>query len=169
MTITEIEAVIVAWKTQFEELSRKYHWVQIFENKGAAMGCSNPHPHCQIWSCSFLPSVPALKDQHLKAYFRKHGTTLLSDYVTREIERKDRIVCLNEDWVALVPFWASWPFETMLITRDSHLKRFDQLSERQIQSLAIIIKKLTTKYENLFQCSFPYSMGWHGIVVDCMF
>lgn len=125
------------------------------------MGCSNPHPHCQIWACSYIPTQISLKDSNMFAYYEKHGTALLDDYVDRELKLKERIVISNEDWLVVVPFWASWPFETMLISRHKH-KRISDLKPQHSQSLANIIKELTTKYDNLFQCSFPYSMGWHG-------
>lgn len=162
MSAKEIEAVIDRWIEEYKDLSRQYVWVQIFENKGASMGCSNPHPHCQIWSCSFLPSHPALKDKHLRAYHLQHKRPLLHDYVKDEIQRKERVVIENEDWLVVVPFWATWPFETMLIARDAATKRISQLGDRQRKNLALVIKELTTKYDNLFNCSFPYSMGWHG-------
>lgn len=162
MTTTEIESVIARWIEEYKELAEKYTWVQIFENKGAAMGCSNPHPHCQIWSCSFLPSTPALKDKNLMEYFKIHKRPLLQDYVRQEIEKRDRVVILNEDWIVVVPFWATWPYETMLIARDAATKRISQLTDRQQKNLALVIKELTTKYDNLFRCSMPYSMGWHG-------
>lgn len=162
MTPKEITTVIEAWIKEFNELSKKYTWVQIFENKGAAMGCSNPHPHCQIWSCSFLPSEPEIKDRHLRAYYQKHGRPLLDDYAKKEITKKERVVVENEDFVVVVPFWACYPFETMLIARDSKIKRMNDMSAKQINNLALIIKELTTKYDNLFNCSFPYSMGFHG-------
>lgn len=146
---------------QFKELSPKYKWVQIFENKGATMGCSNPHPHCQIWACNFLPNEPAIKDVNLKKYYDNYGCAMLDDYVAKEIARKERIVIENNDWVVLVPYWAAWPFETMLISKNK-LKRMDEINDFEKKTLAIIIKQLTTKYDNLFNCSFPYSMGFHG-------
>ncbi|ALC38732.1 Galt [Drosophila busckii] len=161
MSPTDICAVIDEWIKQFNELSVKYAWVQIFENKGATMGCSNPHPHCQIWSCSFLPTEPQLKQERLRAYYATHERPLLSDYVERELQRKERIVIENSDWLVVVPYWASWPFETMLISRNNN-KRINDLTDGQRHNLALTIKQLTTKYDNLFQCSFPYSMGWHG-------
>lgn len=144
----------------------KYTWVQIFENKGAAMGCSNPHPHCQIWSSSFLPNEPSIKDQHLLAYHQKYGRPLLDDYVDRELQRKERIVIENPDWLVVVPYWAAWPFETLLISRNKN-KRISDLTTVQTENLAKVIKELTTKYDNLFNCSFPYSMGWHGKPLEC--
>lgn len=125
------------------------------------MGCSNPHPHCQIWACSFLPNEPAIKEINLKNYYKKYGRALLDDYVGKEVNRRERIVIENKDWLVVVPYWAAWPFETMLISRNK-LKRLDEVDEKQKTSLAIVLKQLTTKYDNLFKCSFPYSMGFHG-------
>lgn len=139
----------------------KYTWVQIFENKGASMGCSNPHPHCQIWACSFLPNEPKTKDIHLKEYYKKNGRALLDDYVTKELLKRERVVIENQDWIVVVPYWAAWPFETMLISRNKN-KRLTDLTHQQINNLSVVIKELTIKYDNLFKCSFPYSMGWHG-------
>lgn len=150
------------WLKQFKELSPIYKWVQIFENKGATMGCSNPHPHCQIWGCAFLPNEPALKEANLKQYYEKYGRAMLDDYVDRELTRRERIVIENKDWLVVVPYWAAWPFETMLISRNK-LRRMDEIDESQKQSLATVIKQLTIKYDNLFKCSFPYSMGFHGM------
>ena len=157
----EIRNVIDAWIKEFKVLAKKYTWVQIFENKGAAMGCSNPHPHCQIWACSFFPSEPKNKDERLRAYFEKYGRPLLDDYVKKESMKKERVVIDNPDWLVDVPFWASWPFETMIISRNNN-RRISDLNIQQINNLSIVIKELTTKYDNLFKCSFPYSMGWHG-------
>lgn len=150
------------WINQFKELMQKYTWVQIFENKGAAMGCSNPHPHCQIWSCSFLPNEPMAKETHLLAYYKKYGRSLLDDYAEKELVRKERIVIENPDWLVVVPYWAAWPFETLLISLNKN-KRIDDLTASQAENLAKVIKELTIKYDNLFNCSFPYSMGWHGM------
>ncbi|XP_030377270.1 probable galactose-1-phosphate uridylyltransferase [Scaptodrosophila lebanonensis] len=161
MSLTEIGVVINEWINQFNELSTKYVWVQIFENKGAAMGCSNPHPHCQIWACSFLPTEPQVKHERLRSYYITNERPLLSDYVEREVERRERIVIEHKDWLVVVPYWAAWPFETMIISRNNN-KRINDLTKEQRESLAWTIKQLTTKYDNLFQCSFPYSMGWHG-------
>ena len=161
MSPKEIQDVINEWVKEFNELKEKYNWVQIFENKGASMGCSNPHPHCQIWACSFVPNEPFIKNRYLEEYFKKHGNPLLDDYARKEILKKERVVIENPDWLVVVPYWASWPFETMLISRTG-AKRMSDLSQGQIENLSKTIKQLTTKYDNLFQCSFPYSMGWHG-------
>lgn len=161
MTCQEIKTVIDEWIKQMLDLGKKYTWVQIFENKGAVMGCSNPHPHCQIWASSFMPNEPKLKDTNQKDYFAKYGRPMLMDYVNRELEKKERLVVTNDDWVVVVPYWAVWPYETMVLPR-RHVSRMTDLTETEKTSLADIVKKLTTKYDNLFECSFPYSMGWHG-------
>lgn len=161
MSLEEIQGIIEEWKKQITELGQRYQWVQIFENKGQIMGCSNPHPHCQIWASSFMPNEPKIKDKMQKAYYEKHGSRLLDDYVKKELQNGERIVCVNDHWVALVPFWAVWPFETMILPRES-IKRFTDVTDEQKQGLAVILKELTIKYDNLFKCSFPYSMGWHG-------
>lgn len=162
MTPKEIRTVIDAWIKEFNELAKKYTWVQIFENKGAAMGCSNPHPHCQIWACSFFPSEPETKDRLMREYYQQHGRPMLDDYVKKELVKRERIVVENPDWLVVVPFWACYPFETMLISRDPKVKRISDMTQEQVNNLAITIKELTTKYDNLFNCSFPYSMGFHG-------
>lgn len=161
MTCQEIKTVIDEWIKQVLDLGKKYTWVQIFENKGAVMGCSNPHPHCQIWASSFMPNEPKLKDTNQKDYFAKYGKPMLMDYVNKELEKKERLVVTNDDWVVVVPYWAVWPYETMVLPR-RHVSRMTDLTETEKTSLADIIKRLTTKYDNLFECSFPYSMGWHG-------
>ncbi|KAG1675298.1 Galactose-1-phosphate uridylyltransferase [Nymphon striatum] len=166
ITIPEMENsfvlnIIEKWIRELEELGKDYKWVQIFENKGAIMGCSNPHPHCQIWASTFLPNVATTEDRTQKNYFAKHGRPLLVDYVKLELKEKSRIVIENKFWVALVPFWAQWPYETMLIPK-RHILRLSDLTSVEQSDLADIIKKLLTKYDNLFQVIFPYSMGWHG-------
>ncbi|XP_054710267.1 galactose-1-phosphate uridylyltransferase-like [Uloborus diversus] len=161
----EILEVINTWIKEMLELRTKYKWIQIFENKGEVMGCSNPHPHCQIWASSFLPDEPRAEDSQQLKYFQKNNQPLLLNYINEEIERKVRIVVMNDHWVALVPYWAVWPFETMLLPR-RHVLRLTDLNEEEKSSLAEIMKKLLTKYDNLFETSFPYSMGWHGAPED---
>ena len=161
LTALEIEEVIKVWQEQLRELGQKYQWVQIFENKGAAMGCSNPHPHGQIWANSFLPNEVAREDKAQRQYYEKYGSVLLVDYVQQELARKERIVVETEHWVAVVPYWAVWPFETLLLPK-AQVKRLTELNDAQAKDLAVILKKLTTKYDNLFETSFPYSMGFHA-------
>ncbi|XP_022831226.1 probable galactose-1-phosphate uridylyltransferase isoform X3 [Spodoptera litura] len=162
MTVDEILAVVNEWVNQLKELGRKYTWVQIFENKGAIMGCSNPHPHCQIWASSYLPNEPRVKERCQKEYFIKFKRPMLLDYLKEEMIKKERIVILNAEWVALVPYWAVWPYETMLLPINGKPQRMTDLTDEQKRSLAEIMKQLNIKYDNLFKCSFPYSMGFHG-------
>ncbi|XP_052748384.1 probable galactose-1-phosphate uridylyltransferase [Galleria mellonella] len=162
MSVEEILSVVEEWVNQTKELGRRYTWVQIFENKGNVMGCSNPHPHCQIWASSFLPNEGRIKDRCQKEYYTKYNKTLLVEYLEMEMEKKERIVIQNTEWVALVPYWATWPFETMVLPINGGPQRLTDLNDQQKKGLAEIIKLLTTKYDNLFSCSFPYSMGFHG-------
>ncbi len=166
MPTQDIRTVIDVWAEQSSELGETYRWVQVFENKGAIMGCSNPHPHGQIWAGSALPNEPAKEDRQQRAYFEKRGKPLLLDYATLEAEQGDRIVVENDDWLAAVPYWAVWPFEILLMPRRRHIFRLPDLNDRERTALADILKRLLTKYDNLFEVSFPYSMGWHGAPFD---
>lgn len=157
----EISEVINVWREQLRDLGQNYPWVQIFENKGAAMGCSNPHPHGQIWANSFLPNEIAREDAAQRRYYEKYRSPLLLDYARRELEKKERIVVETKHWLVVVPYWAVWPFETLLLPKN-HIMRLTELSDPERDDLALILKKLTTKYDNLFETSFPYSMGFHG-------
>jgi UDPglucose--hexose-1-phosphate uridylyltransferase len=161
MSLEAIRGVIDVWAAQVTELGQRYRWVQVFENKGEAMGASNPHPHGQVWAGSALPNQAAAEDRQQRSYHQQQGRPLLLDYASRELELKERIVVENEDWLAVVPYWAIWPFETLLMPR-RHVLRLPDLSETERNSLAHILKRLLTKYDNLFEISFPYSMGWHG-------
>ena len=125
------------------------------------MGASNPHPHGQIWATNFLPNQPATEDRHQRAYYAEHGSPLLVDYAALEAARGERVVVENDHWLAVVPYWAIWPFETLLLPRKPVL-RLPELNDQQRDGLADILKRLLTKYDNLFEISFPYSMGWHG-------
>lgn len=160
LSLTEIGNVVKTWQQQIVELSERYIWIQVFENKGEIMGCSQPHPHGQIWASDFLPNEIERKNHFLAQYYQRHGSNLLTDYVQAEIEDGSRIVVETEHWVALVPYWAAWPFETLLLPKQ-HIKRMDEMSEAIRLDLSVALKKLTCRYDNLFQCSFPYSMGWH--------
>ncbi|XP_012280702.1 probable galactose-1-phosphate uridylyltransferase [Orussus abietinus] len=161
MKVNEIKKVIEQWICEMLELGQKWIWVQIFENRGAIMGCSNAHPHCQIWASSFLPFEAKRKDKLLCDYYSRNKKPLLIDYMQKEIIKKERIVIDNCDWIVVVPFWAVWPYETMVLPKQQ-VTRMQDLTPRQQESLAVIMKRLCTKYDNLFNCSFPYSMGWHG-------
>ncbi|HWQ84628.1 MAG TPA: UDP-glucose--hexose-1-phosphate uridylyltransferase, partial [Anaerolineales bacterium] len=161
MALADIQRVVAVWIEQVQELSQSYRWVQVFENKGAIMGSSNPHPHGQIWASSTLPNEPAKEDHHQSVYIARHGRALLMDYLAVELERGERLVVENEDWVALTPYWAIWPFEILLLPRRP-IKRLPELSAGEQESLARILKNLLSRFDNLFETSFPYSMGWHG-------
>ncbi len=161
MELPAIRGVIDTWADQIIELGRTYRWVQVFENKGAVMGCSNPHPHGQIWALDALPNEAYKEDKQQQAYFAEHGRSLLLDYARLEQDRRERVVIENEQWLAVVPYWAVWPFETLLLPR-RHVLRLPDLGDVERDGLADILQKLLTKYDNLFETSFPYSMGWHG-------
>lgn len=161
MTDVEVRVVIEEWVNQTTELGQTYEWVQIFENRGAIMGCSNPHPHCQVWASNFMPNEARAKDTNLRKYFRKHSRPLLTDYVLKELTKAERLVYQNAEWVVLVPYWAVWPFETMVLPK-KQIQRFPDANAKQRELLVDALKSLVTKYDNLFKCPFPYSMGWHG-------
>ncbi|MCX5789857.1 MAG: UDP-glucose--hexose-1-phosphate uridylyltransferase [Elusimicrobia bacterium] len=163
----DIEQVIALWRKEYRELA-SIPWIRsilIFENKGELMGCSNPHPHGQIWSQSSPPEEMVKETASQKAHFDRTGRTLLSDYLAEELRANQRIVCSNERFVALVPFWAVWPFETMILSRRplASLLDFEPADER---ALADLLKRLTTRYDNLFSISFPYSAGMHQSPVN---
>lgn len=162
LTRAELLAVIDTWSEQVCELSARYAWVQVFENKGAAMGCSNPHPHGQIWCTSALPTEVQREDQHQRAYHERHGRPLLLDYAARELQAQERVVCATQDWVAVVPYWAVWPFEVLVLPTRRQISHLDALNPPEREGLAELLRELTTRYDNLFETSFPYSMGWHG-------
>ena len=155
-----IRRLINTWSLQIEALSKTFSWVQIFENKGAMMGSSQPHPHNQIWASSFIPHEISLRDRHLHNYFDENASNLLMDYTQHELRDRSRLVFENATWLALVPFWAAWPYETMLLPK-VHRPRFDDLTDNELDDLAEALKELTVRYDNLFETSFPYSMGWH--------
>lgn len=161
MDVESLQQVVKVWQKQSTELSGKYKWVQIFENKGEIMGCSNPHPHGQIWASNFIPEEPAKEDRCQRNYLTHHGKNLLMEYLEMELQKKERIVAENDAWLSVVPYWATWPFETLLLPKQPTL-RLQDLSTDQSRDLADIMKQLLVSYDNLFQTSFPYSMGWHG-------
>jgi UDPglucose--hexose-1-phosphate uridylyltransferase len=161
MALPDLRRVVDLWAEQTEELGEQYDWVQVFENRGEAMGASNPHPHGQVWAGNFLPNEAAREDRNQSYYFDTYGDVLLVEYAKLESERGERVVVANDDWLAVVPFWAVWPFETLVLPR-RHTLRMPDLDDGQRDALADILKRLTTRYDNLFEVSFPYSMGWHG-------
>ncbi|MEO8659137.1 MAG: UDP-glucose--hexose-1-phosphate uridylyltransferase [Bryobacteraceae bacterium] len=167
MDLADIRTVVDVWVEQYLELGG-IPWinsVQIFENRGDMMGASNPHPHCQIWSNATLPNELAREQDSLLSYQAKHGRCLLCDYVAKEAALGERVVCQNEEFLAVVPFWAVWPFETLVLSR-RHLTAMDQLTDAERTSLAAIMKSLTSRYDRLFDVSFPYSMGFHQRPTD---
>lgn len=161
MPLPDIRRVVDMWSDQVTELSATYQWVQVFETKGDIMGTSNAHPHGQIWASNFLPNDPAAEDRQQAAYYAQHGRPLLLDYLNEELRRDERIVVANDTWVALVPFWAYWPFETIVIPR-RHVRHIPELNDAERDGLADILKRLLTRYDNLFEVPFPYGSGWHG-------
>lgn len=167
METPAIRAVIDTWAHEVTELGAKdfIRYVQVFENKGAMMGCSNPHPHCQIWASEQIPTLPLKRRDTQRAYFAKHGRDLLGDYLERERAIGERIVCENEHFTALVPFWAVWPFETMIVPR-RRVADLPSLSPEERDAAADVMRRLCVRYDNLFRCSFPYSMGWYGQPTD---
>jgi UDPglucose--hexose-1-phosphate uridylyltransferase len=161
LSLPSIRLVVDAWANQITELGKDWGWVAVFENKGAVMGCSQPHPHGQIWASDFVPNEVATEDRHLSDWLARTGRNLLVDYAQAESDRGERVVVENDEWVVVVPWWAVWPFETLVLPR-AHTLRLPDLSDRQRDALAEVIKSLTTAYDNLFQTEFPYTMGWHG-------
>ncbi len=164
LSLPALVGVVDTWCAQTEELGRTHAWVQVFENKGAVMGCSQPHPHGQIWATGYVPNEPAAEDLHQRAYHAQHGRPLLLDVAAREADGP-RVVVQTAHWLAVVPFWATWPFETLLLPRFA-VQRLPQLNAAQRADLALVLQRLTARYDNLFGCSFPYSMGWHGAPFD---
>lgn len=161
MNVSDIRMVVDAWAEQVFELGREYRWVQVFENKGSLMGSSMPHPHGQIWAMNVMPNEPQKEERTQSTYFQEMGNPLLMDYIRQEMDSGERIVVENEKWLAVVPFWAVWPFEILLLPK-RHVSRLPELKDTEREALAGILKVLLTKYDNLFETSFPYSMGWHG-------
>jgi len=161
MPAEQVRAVVDLWAAQVAELGTRYRWVQVFENKGAAMGCSNPHPHGQVWAGDALPLYVEREDAGQRAYADRNGRSLLVDYAREEAIRNARVVEANADWMAVVPYWATWPFELLLLPRRP-VRRLPDLSDAERSSLAAILRAALIRYDNLFRTSFPYSMGWHG-------
>ena len=167
MESSAIRKVVDLWEKEYRELGSRenINYVQIFENKGSIMGCSNPHPHGQIWAQSELPTEPHKETTQQKKYWDTNGRSLLADYLKLELESKERVISENDDFVVLVPFWAIWPFETMIISK-RHFQHMGQMSEQEKDSFARIIKEITIRYDNLFEVSFPYSAGIHQSPTD---
>lgn len=167
MEVTAIEKVVQTWKEQYLELGSYdfINYVQIFENKGSVMGCSNPHPHGQIWAQSSIPTQVEKTQKSLRSYFEKNKTSLLKDYLEQELKLQERIVMENDHFAVLVPFWATWPYETMIISK-RHFGNIIAMNKEETTAFAEIIKGITVKYDNLFETSFPYSSGIHQAPTD---
>lgn len=167
MDVASIRPVVDVWAEQYAELGNRddINHVQIFENKGSAMGCSNPHPHGQVWAQQSVPNAPAKILENMKRHYAEHERTLLSDYLAVEMERRERIVCENSHFVAVVPFWAVWPFEVLVLCRRT-VPSVKQLNDAERDALSDIVRRVTVRYDNLFECSFPYSAGLRQAPTD---
>ena len=167
MSMEELSLVVDVWAEQSRELgSRQFvKYVQVFENRGPMMGASNPHPHGQIWASASLPDEPAKEQLAQQEYRATRHSCLLCDYLTVEREHGERIIFENQHFTVLVPFWAVWPFETLVVARE-HIGSLTDLTGDQKHTLAGALKRLTTRYDQLFQISFPYSMGFHQCPID---
>jgi UDPglucose--hexose-1-phosphate uridylyltransferase len=162
MSLPELRGVIDGWVEQYSSLAQM-SWirhVQIFENRGELMGASNPHPHCQIWANASLPNLPAREWDSLRGYQEKKHSCLLCDYLKLELQLNARVVCQNDAFAAVVPFWAVWPFESLVLSK-RHLGSLEQLSGAERDLLGDILRRITVRYDNLFETAFPYSMGFH--------
>ena len=160
MSPADIRRVVDLWATQQKELGERYAWVQIFESKGEMVGSSNAHPHGQIWASDFLPNEAKTEDAYQKAYFEKEGTPLLLDYAEAEASG-ERVVAENDHWLVVVPYWAYWPFETLVLPK-RHVLRINDLRDDEKTALAAVLKEMLVRFDNLFETSFPYLSGWHG-------
>ncbi len=161
LSLSEMRAVVDTWAAQVSELGQHWRWVQVFENKGELMGCSNPHPHGQIWAADFVPTEAGKELEQQRLWLARHGSRLLLDYTSLEIQSGERVVAHNADWVVVVPWWAVWPFETLLLPR-REVSSLPELTSEERDSLANILGRVLEAYDNLFGIPFPYSFGWHG-------
>ncbi|MGH9319179.1 MAG: UDP-glucose--hexose-1-phosphate uridylyltransferase [Vicinamibacteria bacterium] len=162
MSLTEVRAVVEAWASESLRLKREDNarYVQIFENRGTMMGASNPHPHGQIWAVEHLPAIPGRKAEKLRGYWEQKNRDLLGDYSEEEIRRYERVVETSEHWLQVVPFWAVWPFETLLIPHRL-VGSLEELNDRERTDLALLMGNVVRRYDDLFGTPFPYSMGWY--------
>ena len=167
MGTSAIEKVISLWQKEYKALGAEegIDHVQIFENKGEVMGCSNPHPHGQIWAQRSIPKEVQKKSVRQREYWSRNGRSLLGDYLLQETQKQKRIIFENDHFLALVPYWAVWPYETMIAPK-RHLQHIGQLANDEKTGFAETIKHVTTKYDNLFETPFPYSMGIHQAPTD---
>ena len=170
MSVDQIRTMVDTLTAQSQELLARpgIEHVQIFENRGGMMGCSNPHPHCQIWANQTVPNEAARETASMADYRAAHGSCLLCDYAALEEKLAQRIVCENESFLALVPFWAVWPFEMMLLSR-RHTPGLDALTDSGRNDLASMMRRVAARYDNLFDVPFPYTMGFHQGGDGCHF
>jgi UDPglucose--hexose-1-phosphate uridylyltransferase len=164
MNVAQARSVVDLWSAQSETLGKSFEWVQVFENRGSAMGASNPHPHGQIWAGNALPREAEREDATQRRHFEKTGRRLLLDYAEQEVDGPRNLGC-DDEWLVVVPFWASWPFETLVIPRQT-VSQLPDLDDGQRNSLADRLVRLLRGYDTLFQAPFPYSMGWHQAPFD---
>lgn len=167
MSETELLAVVNLWADEYEKIGKEdfINYVQIFENKGSIMGCSNPHPHGQIWAQEHLPTEIVKECRKQEEYYDKHGHTLLTDYLALELRNDKRVICENDSFAVVVPFWAVWPYETLLISKRP-VSNILEMNEQERADLGRILQKITATYDKVFKCSFPYSMGLHQAPTD---
>ncbi|MGB9435474.1 MAG: UDP-glucose--hexose-1-phosphate uridylyltransferase [Candidatus Acidiferrum sp.] len=167
MSVREIKSVVDTWCEEFSQLTSQpnVRSIQIFENRGAMMGCSNPHPHGQIWANQSVPDELVREVATQQEYFARHNSSLLEDYLQLEMKKQERMVCANEEFAVVVPFWAVWPYETLLISR-RRIASLPELREDERNGLAQILREITIRYDNLFKTSFPYTMGFHQRPTD---
>jgi UDPglucose--hexose-1-phosphate uridylyltransferase len=165
--VDEIGPVVQTWSRQFTELSSNpdINYVQIFENRGAMMGASNPHPHCQVWATHSIPEIPAKELVAQREYQQKHKKCLLCSYLQLELSQAVRVIGSNESFIALVPYWAVWPFEVMIISR-RHLGNFGEFESDEAAGLSQMLHQVTATYDKVFDAPFPYSMGFHQTPTD---
>lgn len=161
MAVSDVERVVRLWQAQHRELIDRYQWVQIFETRGAISGASNPHPHGQIWASDFVPNEAMTELATQRRYRATHGQRLLVDYLEREIELGERIVTVDDDWVVLVPYWAYWPFETMVLPRRP-VASLSDLKDDECASLARTLQAMLRAFDHVFDVAFPYCSGWHS-------
>ena len=161
LPLSSIEATLMLAQSQYRELSQRFSCVTLFENKGAAMGCSQPHPHGQLWAHDHISSLVAREDDRQREHFAREGSSLLADYSAWELGQAERTVYSNVHWLVVVPYWAAWPFETLLVCTEPR-SSLGQLTRGELTSLARALAVLTRVYDELFDCPFPYSMGWHN-------
>ncbi len=167
MEVSDIKRVVDVWGEEFSNLSSQpnIHSVQVFENRGAMMGCSNPHPHGQIWANQSIPDLLAQEIASFTEYTERKKSSMLEDYLALELEKQERVVVANHHFVVVVPFWAVWPFETMLLSR-RRVSCLSELNDQERTALADILHQLTIRYDNLFKTSFPYTMGFHQLTPE---